>query len=202
MGQGGDGPREKRGGGSSAPATAPWWRCGPRAARPDSTTEADCGPGRLRELSQLWNNLSQWPPSTFRASKPCSPHTRRPRDARRRFQATAVPQRHREAQQPAPGHTARSLARSPLKPRCHALHGGRPSPAHDSPSSALCCGVTASSLLASLAMERVIRPLRLPWLLAVFRPLEATASFSSLSSPEVSSVFSLEASEGDRDDFA
>lgn len=60
-----------------------------------------------------------------------------------------------------------------------------------SPSSALCCGVTASSLLASLAMERVIRPLRRPWLLAVLRPRETTASFSSLSSPEVSSVFSL-----------
>lgn len=61
----------------------------------------------------------------------------------------------------------------------------------DSPSSALCCGVTASSLLASLAIERVMRPLRRPWLLAVLRPLEATASFSSLSSPDVSSVFSL-----------
>lgn len=49
----------------------------------------------------------------------------------------------------------------------------------------------ASSLWASLAMERVMRPLRRPWLLAVLRPLEATASFSSLSSPEVSSAFSL-----------
>lgn len=76
---------------------------------------------------------------------------------------------------------------------------GTPPPARDSPSSALCCGVTASSLLASLAIERVMRPLRLPWLLAVLRPLEATASFSSLSSPEVSSVFSLKAREGDRD---
>lgn len=106
--------------------------------------------------------------------------------------------RHRQAEQPAPGHTARS----PPSPRTRTRHVGRPSPARASPSSALCCGVTASSLLASLAMERVMRPLRLPWLLAVFRPLEATASFSSLSSPDVSSVFSLGASEGDRDDLA
>lgn len=60
------------------------------------------------------------------------------------------------------------------------------------PSSALCCGAAASSLLASLAMERVMRPLRLPWLLAVLRPLEVTVSFSSLSSPDVSSFLSLQ----------
>lgn len=60
------------------------------------------------------------------------------------------------------------------------------------PSSALCCGVAASSLLASFAMERVMRPLRLPWLLAVLRPLEVTVSFSSLSSPDVSSFLSLQ----------
>lgn len=60
------------------------------------------------------------------------------------------------------------------------------------PSSALCCGVAASSLLASLAMERVMRPLRRPWLLAVLRPLDVTVSFSSLSSPDVSSFLSLQ----------
>lgn len=64
------------------------------------------------------------------------------------------------------------------------------------PSSALCCGAVASSLLASLAMERVMRPLRLPWLLAVFRPLEVTVSFSSLSSPDVSSFLSLQNQRG------
>lgn len=71
-----------------------------------------------------------------------------------------------------------------------------------SPSSELCCGVAVSSWLASLAMERVIRPLRRPWLLAVLRPLEATASFSSLSSPEVSSVFSLPSWKGHQDGSA
>lgn len=60
------------------------------------------------------------------------------------------------------------------------------------PSSVLCCGAAASSLLASLAMERVMRPLRRPWLLAVLRPLEVTVSFSSLSSPDVSSFLSLQ----------
>lgn len=68
-----------------------------------------------------------------------------------------------------------------------------------SPSSELCCGVAVSSWFASLAMERVMRPLRRPWLLAVLRPLEATASFSSLSSPEVSSVFSLWSQKGHQD---
>lgn len=52
--------------------------------------------------------------------------------------------------------------------------------------------MAASSLLASLAMERVMRPLRRPWLLAVLRPLEVTVSFSSLSSPDVSSFLSLQ----------
>lgn len=43
---------------------------------------------------------------------------------------------------------------------------------------------------ASLVIERVIRPLRRPWLLAVRRPLIATGgSLSSASSPEVSSLY-------------
>lgn len=79
-------------------------------------------------------------------------------------------------------HTAAGQHSTPRAPR---------SPSY-APSSALCCGVAASSLLASLAMERVMRPLRRPWLLAVLRPLEVTASFSSLSSPDVSSFLSLQ----------
>lgn len=43
-----------------------------------------------------------------------------------------------------------------------------------------------------------MRPLRLPWLLAVLRPLEVTASFSSLSSPDVSSFLSLQKQQGKR----
>lgn len=44
--------------------------------------------------------------------------------------------------------------------------------------------------------------MRRPWLLAVLRPLEAAASFSSLSSPEVSSVFSLRVRGGQREGVA
>lgn len=41
----------------------------------------------------------------------------------------------------------------------------------------------------SLVIDRVMRPLRRPWLLAVRRPLKATVgSLSSASSPEVSSL--------------
>lgn len=76
--------------------------------------------------------------------------------------------------------TPKALPRSPHPPT-----------RHYPPSSALCCGAAASSL-ASFAMERVMRPLRLPWLLAVLRPLEVTVSFSSLSSPDVSSFLSLQ----------
>lgn len=55
------------------------------------------------------------------------------------------------------------------------------------PSSLFGGGAVVSS--TSLVIERVMRPLRRPWLLAVRRPLKATVgSLSSASSPEVSSL--------------
>lgn len=93
-----------------------------------------------------------------------------------------------------PGCTARPQLGRWLPAHSSAAPRALPAPRTPSyaPSSALCCGVAASSLLASLAMERVMRPLRRPWLLAVLRPLEVTVSFSSLSSPDVSSFLSLQ----------